>query len=336
MNKNMAPQKVSIMMPTFNQARYIVRAIKSAQAQSYADIEILVSDDCSSDETRRVVEDYIASCGDQRIKYFRNTNNIGILRNYKKSLYEYVTGDWVINLDGDDFFVDPDFISNAVAAADVDPDIVLLFGNYCEHCEKDGRVVNIVNREHPQIMSDQAFFSAYASSEILWNHNSIIYRRDDAIKVGFYWDDLTPRNDWESFLRLIVGRKVGYLNNIAAAWVQHDLNETRRLDIKKYLNNYTLIRGVADFASKHGMDSAFIAKWREAMMVRATKSSCIGYIRSRDFRGMLAFLRQAYKVSPSLPLRMATDPGLLARSVLALNPNLYATAKSAFRRVARR
>jgi len=71
-------------------------------------------------------------------------------------------------------------------------------------------------------------------------------------------------------------------------------------------------------------------------MARSTKSSCIGYIRNRDFRGMLRFLHRAYKVSPLLPLKMATDPGLLVRSVLALSPDLYATAKSAFRRVARR
>jgi hypothetical protein len=196
-------------------------------------------------------------------------------------------------------------------------------------------MVDIVNREWPRIMSDQEFFSAYSTDKILWNHNSIIYRRDEAVKIGFYLDAMIPRNDWESFLRLIVGRKVAYLNQIAAAWVQHDSNETRRLDIEKYLNNYTLIRGVADFASKHGMDSDFIARWRDAMMVSFTKSSCIGYIRNRDFRGMLGFLHQAYKVSPSLPLKMAIDPRLLARSVLALNPELYASAKSAFRRVVR-
>jgi hypothetical protein len=51
---------------------------------------------------------------------------------------------------------------------------------------------------------------------------------------------------------------------------------------------------------------------------------------------MLGFLRAAYEVSPSLPLKMAIDPGLLARSVLALNPDLYAAAKSTFRRVIRR
>ncbi|MBS3911139.1 MAG: glycosyltransferase family 2 protein [Hydrogenophaga sp.] len=332
----MAPQKVSIMIPTFNQAQYIVRAIKSAQAQSYADIEILISDDCSTDETRKVVEDYMVSSGDPRIMYFRNEDNIGILRNYRKNLYENATGHWAINLDGDDFFVDPEFISGAVAAAAEDPSIVLLFGNYCEYHQKNGRRVDIVNRDHPQVMSDQAFFSAYASNQILWNHNSIIYRRNDAIRVGFYWDDLIPRNDWESFLRLIVGRKVGYLNLISAAWVQHDSNETRRLDLGKYLNNYTLIKGVADFALKRGMGAEFITNWTGTMIERSTKSSCIGYIRNKDFRGMFGFLRQAYKVSPALPLKMATDPGLLARSMLALNPSLYNAAKVAFRKIARR
>lgn len=332
----MKSQKVSIMIPTFNQARHIVRAIKSAQAQSYADTEILISDDCSTDQTREIVLEYKAACGDHRIKYFRNENNIGILRNYKKNLYEYATGHWAINLDGDDFFVDTNFISNGVEAAAADPTIVLLFGNYCEYQEKGSQRLDITNRDHPKTMSDEDFFRAYASNQILWNHNSIMYRREDAVRIGFYWDDLVPRNDWESFLRLIVGRNVGYLNQVAAAWVQHESNETRRLDIRKYLNNYTLIKGVSEFASRQGMDPTFISKWQDAMIVRSTKSSCVGYIKYKDFRGLFGFLRQAYQVSPSLPLKMATDLGLLARAVLALNPSSYATAKSLFRRVTRR
>lgn len=331
----MPPQKVSVMIPTFNQARFIVRAIKSAQAQSYAEIEILISDDCSTDDTRKIVEDYIASENDSRIKYFQNENNIGILRNYRKNLYENATGCWAINLDGDDFFLNPNFISNTMAIARENPSIVLLFGNYSEYYEKDGRRVDIANRSHPQIMSDQEFFSAYAENRIIWNHNSIIYRRDDAIRVGFYWDDLVPRNDWESFLRLIVGRKVGYLNLFSACWVQHDSNETRRLDMQKYLNNYTLINGISEFALKNNMEGEFIKHWKRMMFVRSTRSSCIGYIRNRDFRGMFRFLSHAYRISPTLPLKMAINPGLLARVVLSVNQNLYNAAKRYFRKASR-
>ena len=66
------------------------------------------------DGTKEVVKEYLLHRKDFRIRYFRNTENLGTLKNYKKSLYELASGDWVINLDGDDFFIDPNFISKAV------------------------------------------------------------------------------------------------------------------------------------------------------------------------------------------------------------------------------
>ena len=97
MPETLSGPKVSIMMPTYNHARFILRAIKSAQAQTYQNIEILIADDCSTDEAQSVVRDYINLSGDRRIKYFRNAENIGILRNYKRGLNEHATGNWVIN-----------------------------------------------------------------------------------------------------------------------------------------------------------------------------------------------------------------------------------------------
>jgi glycosyltransferase involved in cell wall biosynthesis len=125
--------KVSIMIPTYNQQKYIIRAIESALLQDYLNIEIVIADDNSLDKTQNIVQNYLLKKNDSRIKYFRNQENIGILRNYQKSLYDYASGDWVINLDGDDFFVDPSFISEAVKLTLEDKTIVMIFGNYCEY-----------------------------------------------------------------------------------------------------------------------------------------------------------------------------------------------------------
>lgn len=327
--------KVSIMIPTFRHRDFIVRAIESALAQDYPNIEIVVGDDNSPDDTRKIVEEFIARIGDDRVKYFRNDENLGILKNYHKNLYENVGGDWAINLDGDDFFLDNGFISDAMALAATNPEVVLIFANYREYQQNTGRSVDIMNRDHKRIMGDEEFYRAYASNEILWNHNSIIYQRAEAIRLGFYWDPRVPRNDWESFLRLIVSHKVGYLGNIASAWVQHDSNETRRLDIKKYMNNFVLIKGICDFSRNAGMSPSFISDWYEKMVLKSTRSSCIGYIRNKDFRGMLGFLRQVFGISRTVPLRVALDPGLWGRAILAFNPSLYSAAKSIVRKTGR-
>jgi len=102
--------KVSIQIPTYNQQQYISQAIDSVLMQDYPDLEVIVADDCSTDETEAIVRKY----KDIRVKYFKNEKNIGRVANYRKSLYDYCTGDWVVNLDGDDYFTSPTFISRGM------------------------------------------------------------------------------------------------------------------------------------------------------------------------------------------------------------------------------
>ena len=322
--------KVSVMIPTYNQQQYIVRAIKSALAQNYPNLEVVISDDQSSDATAEVVKQFLLEINDPRVKYFRHERNLGILRNYCTTLYDCATGDWVINLDGDDFFVDPDFITDAVKRALSDDRIILVFGNYAEYYEGTERVINIFNRDFPPVMDWQDFFMKFSQDHIRWNHNSILYRRRDAVTIGFYWDEKIPRNDWESFLRLVINHRVGYVENIAAAWSQHDSNETRRLDQSKYLNNYRLIDGIAQCCLSKGIDRGWVRKWMDNMYFLKTKGASIAYVRNRDYAGALQFLSHAGTFNIWLPFKVLLNPGFLTRVLLSLSPSFYNSVKNSF------
>lgn len=91
---------VSIIMPTFNGERYIAKTIQSVLDQTYEDWELLVIDDCSRDETCKVVSDF----GDPRIRLLRNEVNSGaaVSRNY--GLRE-ASGRWMAFLDSDDLWL---------------------------------------------------------------------------------------------------------------------------------------------------------------------------------------------------------------------------------------
>lgn len=328
----MSTAKVSVMVPTYNQAGMIIRAIRSALDQNYSNIEVLVADDCSSDNTAHVVRNFIASSGEQRVFYFRNDPNIGILRNYHRTLFTHATGQWVVNLDADDFFVDRSFVSKAISLVEADPDIALVFADYCEYDEATGVRIAIRNQDHPTVMTDVDFLDRYADDRIVWNHNSIVYDRDLAMRVGCYWEEGELRNDWESFLRMTIGRKVAWLDCIAAAWVQHGANETRRLDLVKYLNNFALIDGVAAYAISQGLASDFVHGWQRRMVAGSARSSAIAYLRARDYRGLTRFLRHVQARTPGLPMRLLADPGFIARAVLASNAKLYGAVKRLTRR----
>lgn len=91
---------VSIIMPSYNTAKYIEESIQSVLAQTYSNWELIIVDDCSTDETDSVVKPYLA---DNRIRYLKNKVNSGaaVSRNY--ALRE-AKGKWIAFLDSDDLW----------------------------------------------------------------------------------------------------------------------------------------------------------------------------------------------------------------------------------------
>src|SRR6516225_6395200 len=104
---NIAPT-VTIMIPTFNQVNVVSSALKSALAQDYPNLEVVVSDDGSTDGTEYLIKKYSS---ERRLQFFKNSTNMGRVANYRNALYHYAQGEWVINLDGDDYFTDNRFVS---------------------------------------------------------------------------------------------------------------------------------------------------------------------------------------------------------------------------------
>jgi glycosyltransferase involved in cell wall biosynthesis len=82
---------VSIGMPVYNGSRYIREALASLMAQSYAEFELQISDNASSDETPDICQAYMAK--DARIHYHRNPTNLGVLKNFRRAL-ELTSGDY--------------------------------------------------------------------------------------------------------------------------------------------------------------------------------------------------------------------------------------------------
>ena len=91
---------VSIIMPSWNTAKYIGKSIQSVIDQTYQNWELIIVDDCSTDDTDEVVAPFLA---DSRIKYLHNEHNSGaaLTRNY--ALRE-AQGEWIAFLDSDDLW----------------------------------------------------------------------------------------------------------------------------------------------------------------------------------------------------------------------------------------
>lgn len=96
MNQN---EVVSIITPSFNTGKYILDTIKSVQNQTYENWEMLIVDDCSTDNTKQVLDEI----NDDRIKIFYNKENKGAAYCRNKAL-RLASGQWIAFLDSDDLW----------------------------------------------------------------------------------------------------------------------------------------------------------------------------------------------------------------------------------------
>lgn len=112
---------ISIIMPVYNAAGFLTRAVQSAQAQTYRNIEILLIDDCSTDNTVEVAQALAKS--DPRIRVFRQPQNGGPSAARNRGLQE-AKGEWLAVLDADDAYTPQRLERMLQTARDTNADMV--------------------------------------------------------------------------------------------------------------------------------------------------------------------------------------------------------------------
>lgn len=95
----MEEELVSIIMPSYNTGKFIKETINSVIAQTYSNWELIIVDDCSTDNTDEIVK----SINDNRIIYLKNETNSGAAISRNKALRE-AKGRWIAFLDSDDLW----------------------------------------------------------------------------------------------------------------------------------------------------------------------------------------------------------------------------------------
>lgn len=101
MNENQfAKPRLTVLMPVYNVEKYLREAIDSILNQTFADFELLIMDDCSTDSSA----DIIASYNDSRIRYVRNERNLGLAENLNRGI-ELAQTEYVSRMDGDDISI---------------------------------------------------------------------------------------------------------------------------------------------------------------------------------------------------------------------------------------
>jgi glycosyltransferase involved in cell wall biosynthesis len=142
---------VSIGLPVYNGARYLSRALDALLAQRLDSLEILISDNASTDETAAICQSYARR--DPRIRYVRADANAGVEANFKKVL-GMASGTYFMWAGCDDWWA-PEFVPRLVSALEERPEAVVAM-SAVERIDESGRLLDVVRhagRTDPSRMS---------------------------------------------------------------------------------------------------------------------------------------------------------------------------------------
>jgi glycosyltransferase involved in cell wall biosynthesis len=308
---------VSVLIPTYNQGRYVATTMQSALSQDYPNLEVIVADDCSTDDTAAVVE----CLDDARLRFAPSPRNLGRVANYRRGLYALARGEWVLNLDGDDFLVDKSFVSAAVAAASLDDSVALVCADRYECSEPvdlSAFPSGEAARAEPRIVDGTGYVLSLPRPAWRMHHLTTLYRAEVARAIDFYRADIVS-SDYESLFRLALGNRLAHLEAKVAVWRRHGGNASCQQDSEKSIRNFALFQSVRDFAIERlgpGSESDF-DPWLVRTVSNRYYVTLMSYLRDGDLGGFRPIDRYVKATYPEARAQALSRPKTYVKGVLA-------------------
>ncbi len=225
---------ISIIIPTYNRASFLGKAVESALAQDYPLLEVIIADDASTDGTSAVAAQFTA---DPRCRYFVNEANLGLVFNWDKAIREYSTGRFALILSDDDYLIDNTYISDAVRIIEKHSNIVAVIANGLILQEPSGRVTHC-RLPYSQVIEGKQFFLNHGKVKPL---NALmcntLFDRQAAIAMNVFTNPLNMSTDWELLYTLALHGNIGFIDKAVAVYRLHSGSVSRaRIQWDRYAN----------------------------------------------------------------------------------------------------
>lgn len=174
---------ISICIPAYNAEKFIKKTIESVLSQSYQHIEIVITDDCSKDQTVAVINSFT----DKRIKFYQNEKNLGVEGNWNKAL-KLATGKYCKMMGADDILY-PNCLEEQLKIID-NPDNadVVLVTSHKNVINQDGKL--IMTRKFPGSGKYKGIKalkkSLHRGTNVIGEPVSGLFRKEVLEKSGYY------------------------------------------------------------------------------------------------------------------------------------------------------
>lgn len=225
---------VSVIIPTYNRARMITRTIDSVLHQTYSQLEVIVVDDCSPDNTGEVVKSY----EDPRVRYIRQETNQGAPAARNRGL-ALAKGEFIALLDDDDDWLPPKLEIQVAQFRSNPPEVGLLYCG-CNVVLREGKTV--VERREPRYRG--AVFREMLSYNFVPSVTPLL-RREVFRRCGGYDESFPSNQDWEMWVRVAREFEFEFVPDVLANYYIHESQistslEKRVRGLEKILQKFRL------------------------------------------------------------------------------------------------
>jgi glycosyltransferase involved in cell wall biosynthesis len=203
---------VSIIMPMRNAEAYIIQAIDSILSQSFRDLELVVIDDQSTDNSRAIVEDILKN--DSRIKLIDGCTQ-GIAAAKNKGL-QHASGQFIMFCDADDLYA-KNCVENQFNWLASHPDTGAVCAQFAMMDPNGGNVVNLVSEVSSSDITDELL-----SGKTRTHLCTFIIRREFIDQINGFREFFETAEDIDFQLRLAEACKIGFVSSVVYYYRLHD------------------------------------------------------------------------------------------------------------------
>jgi glycosyltransferase involved in cell wall biosynthesis len=198
----MNSEKVSVIIPAFNAAETLAEAVASVVNGSYQHLEILIVDDCSTDDTSKVAAKLAES--DPRIQFFRNPQNYGVSKS-RNLIIDRATGEYVAFLDSDDTW-EPNKLEFCLQMLAENPEVKAV-AHALRYLDKHGKKLSYI-ATYPTTQAQMQAIKVTGESPWVFP-SSVVVDRTILVKEGGFAEDWLVGEDTELFTK--IAQKYGLL-----------------------------------------------------------------------------------------------------------------------------
>jgi glycosyltransferase involved in cell wall biosynthesis len=212
----MTGPKLSVCIPVYNGAEFIKEAIDSVLTQEFKDFELVIVDNCSTDNTIDIIRSYT----DSRIKLFINKSNIGMIPNWNKAM-EHAIGKYIKVLPADDFIY-PGCLEKQIKILDDDQkDLISMVCGRRNIIDDSGKI--LFNRGFTKKECEISGFEAInknvrSGGNIIGEGGAVMFRKSILARSGNFNSDIFYVLDIDLWYKILIHGKLHALPDIVSAF----------------------------------------------------------------------------------------------------------------------